>query len=301
MAEFDAYEHFTCRIVRRGDTGRFDVESGFGVVVEIEQQFQEELLRDPSCLQKKLRMSATESLGFALITAHSNLYEDEDSKNQLDKPVVEYIADDYAIVLENSVEIPLRDCVLRLSHAHCPAVSCCGVDSVLILDDAKLSHTLRAHRIKKKCCIEYDFVIVLLDAKRLRQHECCLVGSPPKLDSQNPDPCLISQDSALQLYWRDAEGMVKKERVEINSTHPAPPIQCLGSDIEHFSAQQSISYQQKGCGGVGVAYIGAPVIIETPTGGKRILGINVGNAVTTLYGIFKLLKGMGYHTCYHNS
>lgn len=148
-------EPFICRIVKRGcgassTSTRHDLDSG--IIAEIEQSFMEDLLTKPSCFQEKYNRSMFQSpRNFVLLTAHSNLYEEAESA-RWDIPAKDYI-DNYSLVLD--FEIPLHKCVLRVDDDRCVAVSCCGVDSILLLyDNAQLDFSLRAHRDVRTCCIK---------------------------------------------------------------------------------------------------------------------------------------------------
>jgi len=172
-------EKFTCSLTT-GD----GVEIGSGVIVQIDLK---ELLQHPSCLEKKSvrnKLSAAQEKCYALITAHSNVYEDGGPKTP-ELTVIECLTK-RKVGLAISDGRNTRTLALDDSCFSCRAVSCCGLDSMLRMpqkprDDykekveeeekdkldksmqpRKLDYSLRSHGPKRECNIGYDFVVVFL-------------------------------------------------------------------------------------------------------------------------------------------
>ena len=271
-----------CRIKKGGYSPR----SGSGVIAEINPQLLEEL----SCLRTKFPEAGNvfKSPSYVLLTAHSNVYDKAD-ENVKDEPVAKYI-DKLSVVLGNSVELPLSECVLFVEeddNRRGLAVSCCGVDSILLsgVRDVKLDYTLRAHG-DEKCCIDSNFLILFLNAEVLKRHI---------ISSVQPQRTDVGDHDGYILRWCDEEGALKEQTIDIHvketncsGMHGADPRpeHSLAQCIEGFRAQQNIDLVSKES--INPCCIGAPIV--TPDG-SSILGIYVGGRVTTVYGIFELLKG----------
>ena len=224
-------------LVCRIEKGGYSPRSGSGVIAEINPQLLEEL----SCLRTKFPEAGNvfKSPSFVLLTAHSNVYDkaDEDVK---DEPVAKYI-DKLSVVLGNSVKLPLSECVLFVEqddNRRGLAVSCCGVDSILLcgVRDVKLDYTLRAHG-DEKCCIDSNFLILFLNAEVLKRHINLVFTSvqPQRTDPGNHDGYI--------LRWCDEEGALKEQTIDIqvketncSSMHGATHIQSipLGSVLRAF-------------------------------------------------------------------
>ena len=293
MAEF---EKFTCSLT----TGE-GAEIGSGVIVQIDLK---ELLQQPSCLEKKVHGElSAQQLCYALITAHSNVYEDCGPETpelsvvkclHSNRKVLIAMSDDPKTVDENCVS--------------CRAVSCCGIDSMLRMPqpshdptqgprERHLHHTLKSHG-PGKCNIGYDFVVMFLKAEVVRQWFPEESHRPPILTHCSQLPNILQDKFEVHMCWRSARGSVERKNVEIKvrTGHPEsqPQMHGLGNDISDFEADQSLQYiQQEGEGAPGIqSHFGAPIVLcNTRTGTSHLIGINTGEGVTTFYGIFKLLKG----------
>ena len=163
MTEF---EPFICSLTT-GD------EIGSGVIVQIDL---EELLQQPSCLEKKVHgeLSAHQPC-YALITAHSNVYRADCNPETPEQSAVECLREQRVLVVTHQYEtIAIDD-----SCISCRAVSCCGIDSMLRMPqpshdptqrprERPLHHTLKSHG-PSKCNIGYDFVVMFLKAEVVRQ------------------------------------------------------------------------------------------------------------------------------------
>lgn len=285
-------EPFVCRIVKiGGGAGDAGADSGSGIVAKFEPEFWDSLQTQPSCLGEKYDLSILQSCSFyVLLTAHRNVYEESEKG---DKPLADYV-DNYTLELDTAVRIPLRDCIFPAVRGGCIAVSCCGVDSILVLCDPgdNLTYTLKAHR-HSKCCIMSDFVLLFLDAEKVKSRLASSSGSPPTFCKPvAPQP--TDSDSECCMYWRTAAGTVEKRSVHLRTSEAvdsdSPREKSLKHDVEVFHQRRSLSLPE----GVGQepCCIGGPISCSTPDGGVRIVGINTGGAVTTLYGVFNLLKGI---------
>lgn len=280
-------EPFVCRIVKTGG-GDAGADSGSGIIAKFEPEFWDYLQTQPSCLGEKYDLSVLHSRSFyVLLTAHRNVYEESEER---DKPLAGYV-DNYTLELDTAVKIPLHECIFPAVRGGCIAVSCCGVDSILVLCDPgdNLTYTLKAHR-NSKCCIMSDFLLLFLDAEKVKTRLGSDSGSPPTFCKPvAPQPT----DSECCMYWRTAAGTVEKCNVRLQTSKAAysdsSQEKSLKHNVEIFHQQRSLSLPE----GVGKepCCIGAPISCSTPDGGVRIVGINTGGAVTTLYGVFNLLKG----------
>ena len=295
MAEF---EKFTCSL-----TTCEGAEIGSGVIVQIDL---EELLQHPSCLEKKVHGElSAQQLCYALITAHSNVYEDCGSEApelsvvkclHSNRKVLIAMSDDPKTVDENCVS--------------CRAVSCCGIDSMLRmpqpshdrtqgLRERPTHHTLKSHCDSRRCNIGSNFVVVFLKAEAVRRWFPEDSYHPPRLSlaqcSQLPN--ILRDKVEVYMYWRsDKESSAKRQKVGINISHlkPQPKMRELSDEISYFEAYQSLQYIQQGGEGAPTIqnHVGAPIVLcHTRTGTSHLIGINTGEGVTTFYGIFKLLKG----------
>lgn len=282
-------EPFVCRIEKTaGRDADKDCGCGSGIIAKFEPEFWDYLQTQPSCLREKYDVSALQSRSFhVLLTAHRNVYEESEGG---DKPLAAYI-DSYTMVLGADVRIPLSECVFPAVGGGCIAVSCCGIDSILVLCDPRdnLTYTLKAHR-NSKCCIMSDFLLLFLDAEKVNSRLGSVCGSPPTFRKPvAPQP----SDLDCCMYWRTAAGTVEKCDVHLQTSFkPAdPPLEkSLRHDVEIFHQGRSLNLPE----GVGKqsCCVGAPISCSTPDGGVKIVGINTGGAVTTLYGVFNLLKGI---------
>ena len=277
-----------CRIEKGGHS------TGSGVIVEINP----ELLTKLSCLSRKYPEAGNvfKSPSYVLLTAHSNVYDEADDKAK-DGPVAKYI-DKLSVVLGNSVKVPLSKCVLFVEqdkNRRGLAVSCCGVDSILLcgVHDVELDYTLRAHG-DKDCCIESNFLILFLNAEELKHHIAIdSVCTPLKIRSGR---IAAGHHNGCLLRWCDEEGALKEQTVDIHiketncsgthGTDPRPE-HSLAQCIEDFCAQRSIDLVSGET--INPCCIGAPIFT---TDGSSIIGIYAGGKVTTVYGIFALLEGM---------
>lgn len=285
-------EPFVCRIVKtRG--GDADTDSGSGIIAKFEPEFWD-YLTQPSCLGEKYDLSVLQSRSFyVLLTAHRNVYEENEEG---DKPLADYV-DSYTLELDTAVKIPLRECIFPAVNGGCIAVSCCGVDSILVLCDPgdNLTYTLKAHR-HSKCCIMSDFLLLFLDAEKVNTRLGSDCGSPPTFCKPVAPQ---STESECCMYWRTAAGAVEKCDVHLQTSIKAadsdsPQEKSLRHDVEIFHQQRSLSLREDVS--KELCCIGAPIFCSTPDSGVRIVGINTGGAVTTLYGVFNLLKGISYDT-----
>ena len=279
-------ESYVCRIVQR-ERDACDVERGCGVIAQLGQDIWDALLTDPSCFEKKYNRSVFQSRSFyVLLTAHCNLY--GESKNE--DPVGKYIrSGDFSLVFD-TLKIPLRECIAPVGRNddRCIAVTCCGIDSILVLRDSeyenvKLGYTLKSHRDSGREC--RNFVILFLEVEAVNRH----LGS-------DCSPPILQQTAAVHdacMVWRTAERAVRKVNLQLEDTSElendsASNLQCQmekSRNNQSFNLTQVPSEVDQPC------CIGAPVIMTSPDGGSAIVGINAGGRITNIHGMFAFLKG----------
>ena len=262
----DQFASFTCSF--KAEDGK--ELSGSGIIVQIGREDLEQLLQEPSCLKKKVgdKLSAGEPC-YALITAHSSVY----APDAPDIPAVERLAGRRIIVgnPDNQLEIPIEKCV---------AVSCCGKDSIMRLTGEQNTFTLMPH--SGKCHIGFDFLILFLSAEVVNKKKPAGFPDPPTLSltQYQEFPTTVAFETIPYMYLHS------RQKVEASLKWPesVPQIPKLHNEVESFIAKRSIPFQQKPQN----SQIGAPIVC---TGGSYMIGINTGEEVTTLYGIFEILKG----------
>ena len=291
-------DNFVCRIVQRDrDSSHGACERGCGVIAKIGRDLWDELLTQPSCFEKKYNRSVFESRKFyVLLTAHCNLYEE----SEYEEPLGKYInSGDFSLVF-HSIEIPLRECIApvdaRRNDDRCIAVTCCGIDSILVLCEyeiVKLGYTLKSHRDPGKEC--RNFVVLFLEAEAVNHY----LGSdcnPPILRKTAAVHATASHDVCM--VWRtEAAPMVKKVDLHLDDTSElksdsASNRESLHCQMENSRKQQSFKLTEVPSEVNQLCCIGAPVIMTSPDGGSAIVGINAGGRITTLHGIFAFLKGV---------
>jgi hypothetical protein len=281
-------DNFVCRIVQRDrDSSHGACERGCGVIAKI---LWDELLTQPSCFEKKYNRSVFESRKFyVLLTAHCNLY----GESEYEEPLGKYInSGDFSLVF-HSIEIPLRECIApvdaRRNDDRCIAVTCCGIDSILVLCEyeiVKLGYTLKSHRGAGNEC--RNFVVLFLEAEAVNHY----LGS-------DCNPPILRKTAAVHdvcMLWRTAERMVKKVDLHLEDTsalesNSASDRESLHCQMENSRKQQSFNLTEVPSEVDQPCCIGAPVIMTSPDGGSAIVGINAGGRITTLHGIFAFLKG----------
>ena len=263
------FASFTCSF--KAEDGE---ESGSGIIVQIGREDLKQLLQEPSCLKKKVgdKLSAGEPC-YALITAHSSVYAPD--APDINIPAVERLAGRRIVVgnPDNQFEIPIEKCV---------AVSCCGKDSIMRLTGEKNVFTLMPH--SRKCHIGFDFLILFLSAEVVNKKKPPEFPDPPKLSLAQCQEFPTTSPRKATVYLRGGENV--EVSLILNQPEPAPQIHRLRDEIRSFNAKRSIPYKQE----PQTSQIGAPVVICTERG-SYLFGINAGTEVTTLYSIFKLLKG----------
>ena len=267
----DPYASFTCSF--KAEDGK---EWGSGILVQIDPQDLEQLLQEPSCLKKKLgdKLSAEEPC-YALITAYSSVY----APDAPDAPAVQWLARRRIVVgnSDNQFEMSIEECV------QCRAVSCCGKDSIMRLTEEETKFTLKPH--SGDCHVGFDFLILFLSADAVNKKKPTGYPHPPTLSLAQCRQFPTTPPFKTIMYWRSG-GKVENADVSMKLPETAPQIHGLHSEVESFIAKRSVSYQQK----PQISQVGAPIFIFTERG-SYLIGINTGEKVTTLHGIFELLQG----------
>ena len=303
---------------RQRDSSRdaCDVERGCGVIAEIGRDLWDELLTPPSCFEEKYKRSVFESRKFyMLLTAHCNLY----GESKLEEPLGKFISSgDFSLVFE-SIEIPLRidrtdrECIAPVdppvdrngciapvhvdrtrNDDHCIAVTCCGIDSILVLCEyeiVELSYTLKSHLDPGKEC--RNFVVLFLEVEAVKHYfgsDC----NPPVL---RKTAAVHGHNINVSMFWRTAERAVKKVDLHLDDTSElqsssASDRESLHCQMENSRKQQSFKLTEVPSEVDQPCCIGAPVIMTSPDGDSAIVGINAGGRITTLHGIFAFLEGI---------
>ena len=288
---------YVCSILKAGRS------CGSAVLFQFEQNFLSELLQKPSCLLMKYGRGAFESRRFyVLLTAHSNIYGRETEKEQ---SVMKYL-DEGEISLafgggSSGRRLALRDCVARTAgdgSERCVAVTCCGADSILVLcsyEDLHLSFTLKSHSSPESCSIDSNFLLLFLKAEAVDEHlSAC---DPPSLGE--PTVAQLADKNAV-ILWRDESGVVQAKALGLSPTH--------SRDVETESLEKKEEQARK-LQTIGVTtemaesscYIGAPIIHRKSGGSPTVIGFySEQNKMTTIYGIFSLLKGRSFLNFLHS-
>ena len=283
-------ERYVCSIVKAGRG------CGSGLVFQFEQTFWSKLLQESSCLLQKYGDGAFGSRRFyVLLTAHSNIYGQDKGKEQSVKKYIEEGEISLAFGDGSSGRrLALRDCVARTTEdgsGRCVAVTCCDTDSILVLgsQNVSLGFTLKSHSSPENCSIDSNFLLLFLSAEVVDKHLAEFI--PPSLGE--PKVAELAELGA-EMLWQDEPGVVQKKDLALLPTHSRHvETQSLAKKIEQARKLQTIDVTtemaESSC------YIGAPIVHKCPGGTLTIIGFYCGqNKMTTIYGIFSLLKGRAF-------
>ena len=302
---FDMVERYICGIVNRRSGN--DVDCGSGIIATIDRALWDRLLESPSCFQEKYSRSLFESRTinfYVLLTAHGNLYQKSEQK---EKPLKAYTdAEDYHLILGDSqVDLLLSECVALNSSGgtseRCIAVSCCGIDSILVLcdyDDVHLDYSLKSHSNAEECSITHNFLLLFLRADVVNGYisNC----KPPVLGKEKASD--VDWGRNVQMLWRSVEGIKSLERRLEPAKRPSGR-GTLQKSMSQIRERWSFNLPQDARSeAITPCCIGAPIVQSTQDPAQdgadttSVIGIYVGEGkITSVNGIFGFLKGNGYY------